>query len=606
MLLPPRKIAAPLVTSTLPAAVSVLVVLPTTALLCVRLFAALRRMPPEVAAARLALPRMMSRAEPTLMAAVPAAIPMLVADRLPLMTMSLPDPVLLSAITPPPTVMPPFSVIPVAAVSVAPVAAVSGPLVMLPVALDRVRAPVAALAPKPPVSISEPAVTPRLPVVAVRLPSMPNEVPALIDTAAPLMASESLLPMLLPPRKIAAPLVTSTLPAAVSVLVVLPTTALLCVRLFAAVRRTPPEVTAARLALPRMMSRPEPMSMPYCVGARPLLVAPRLPESVMSWVPVVARRMVPLVASAPTLNAPRVRVRSRLPVGANTPPVWLKSVDTAIVPLPLKLPVDRLTTPALRMPLATSEPPLTVSMPPNCEVVAGSASVSEPPVMVRLLPAELLSPLTTCAPPASVTSTPATRPRKAISLDVGRASPTQLAASVHCVVPAPPSQQTPVQEPKCVSRNTLPMSAPFTPGATLTVAKLPLAPVPAVRMLKLSPPSVKPLINGALRVPPTTRLPDTASTSCCVPAIGPPISVSMMPPAALVKLPATARMPVLPLPAGRTVPLLVRAPPATDTVPVPSMMPVLMKPPGRLKMAPVAVSMVPACVRLPDTANVPV
>ena len=379
LLLPPRTIAAPAVRITLPAAVTVLTVLATTVLLCVRLFAAARRIAPEPVAVRLALPSRTSRPELTLIAAVVTARPPLVAARLPLSTTSLAFPVLVSVITPLPALMPPFSLMPVTALSVAPPPAVSASLVTLPVLLVSTRLP-AALAPKPLVLRFAPAVTPRLPDVAVTDPSIENVAPTLSVTAAPLSASESLLPLLLPPRTIAAPAVRSTLPAAVSVLMVLTTAVLLCVRLLAAFRRIAPEVNVRRLALPMLMSRPDTISIAFCVARRPALVACRLPPRMMSFAPRVARRIVPLVVSRPTLKAPRLRVRSTLPLGAKPPPVWLKSVATLIAPLPLKPPDERFTTPLLSVPLAISAPPLMASVPARFEMVPGSFKVMVPPL----------------------------------------------------------------------------------------------------------------------------------------------------------------------------------------------------------------------------------
>ncbi len=161
----------------------------------------------------------------------------------------------------------------------------------------------------------------------------------------------------------------------------------------------------------------------------------------------------------------------------------------------------------------------------------------------------------------SDTVTPATRLRKATSFVPGSTLALQLAASVQLLVPAPPSQHTPVQlMPVSVRRNTLvaprSMIAPLTPGGRFGVAKLPLAVPVEVRVSKLCPPSVKPLISVLFKVPPRVTLPApapaTATWSYCVPAIVPPISASMVP--VLVRLPVMVRMPATPTPPGCSVP----------------------------------------------------
>ena len=229
-------------------------------------------------------------------------------------------PVLVSETTPLAALMPPFSLMPVTALSVAPPPAVSAPLVTLPLVLASPRLPLA-LAANPLVSRLLAAPMSRLPAVAVIVPSIEKLDPALTVTAAPLSARESLLAMLLPPRTMAAPAVRFTLPAAVTVLTVLTTVVVLCVKLLAALRRIAPEVKVRRLALPTVMLPPDTISIAFWVASRPALVACRLPPRLMSFAPTVARRMLPLVASGPMLKAPRLRVRSTLPLGAKLPPV---------------------------------------------------------------------------------------------------------------------------------------------------------------------------------------------------------------------------------------------------------------------------------------------
>ena len=102
----------------------------------------------------------------------------------------------------------------------------------------------------------------------------------------------------------------------------------------------------------------------------------------MSKAPVVANLSVPLVVSAPILKLPRLRVRSRLPVGLNTPPAWLKSLVTVTLPVPPRDPDDRLTTGAVREPVMLSAAPLTVRVVPAF-MVSGPTTPSEPPVSVR-------------------------------------------------------------------------------------------------------------------------------------------------------------------------------------------------------------------------------
>ena len=163
------------------------------------------------------------------------------------------------------------------------------------------------------------------------------------------------------------------------------------------------------------------------------------------------------------------------------------------------------------------------------------------------------SPLILCAPLACVTVTPATRFRKATSFTPGKRLVLQLAASVQAVVPAPPSQQTPVQTPPLsVRRKRLPTIAPLIPGGTDRVVKLPEAVPEAVITSKLCEAGTKPLISGAFRVPPSVTLPVTTIWSYWVPATVPPSSTSIVP--VLFRLPMMASEPAAPLPPGFTVP----------------------------------------------------
>lgn len=106
------------------------------------------------------------------------------------------------------------------------------------------------------------------------------------------------------------------------------------------------------------------------------------------------------------------------------------------------------------VPLAVSVPPFKLRFPANVEVVPESIRVSAPPVsMVRLLLAVEFRPLILRAL-VNVALTPATRFNCTTSVVVGSASPVQLNRFSQVVsVPAPPSQQMPVQVPPvCVRR----------------------------------------------------------------------------------------------------------------------------------------------------------
>ena len=159
----------------------------------------------------------------------------------------------------------------------------------------------------------------------------------------------------------------------------------------------PPEVLAARLAFPMVMSRPELMLIAACVGSSPALLVCRLPFRKMSLAPIVTSRIVPPTFKAPSVKAPRLRVKSTLPVGENTPPVWLKSVLTVIAPLPPKLPTLNVTDPALSVPLAVSVPPMMLTAWVNDEV---PPSVNEPPERMKFSLA--VNWLATANPPETV------------------------------------------------------------------------------------------------------------------------------------------------------------------------------------------------------------
>jgi len=139
------------------------------------------------------------------------------------------------------------------------------------------------------------------------------------------------------------------------------------------------------------------------------------------------------------------------------------------------------------------------------------------------------------------------------------------------------------------------MIAPFTPEGRLDVAKLPMAVVPALITSKLCPLGVKLFINEPVRVPPRLAVPDTDSTSYCVPAVVPPMSIFRFEPVESCRSPFIVRMSAVPSPPGVMIPWL-RSPAAallpTVMVPLPLIVPVLVKPAVRLKVAPEATSIV--------------
>ena len=121
-------------------------------------------------------------------------------------------------------------------------------------------------------------------------------------------------------------------------------------------------------------------------------------------------------------------------------------------------------------------------------------------------------------PVACVTVTPLTRLSCTKSFAPGSTSPVQFAAAAQSVLPAPPSQHTPVQAPPdCVRRKTLPTMAPLIPGGNARTAKLPLTgPVVALMTSKLWPLwplGTKPLMRLLLSVPPRVALPETLMRS---------------------------------------------------------------------------------------------
>ena len=151
----------------------------------------------------------------------------------------------------------------------------------------------------------------------------------------------------------------------------------------AALRLIAPEVMLVRLVVEaRLMSRPDVTLMAGAVSASPMLVACRLPFRLMSFKPVVTSRMVPLLANAPRLRLPRLRVRLILPLGLKVPPVWLKSVPTVMVPDPPSEPDDRLTMGAASAPLTVSPPPAIPSVVPAFMLKAPD-TVSAPPVKLK-------------------------------------------------------------------------------------------------------------------------------------------------------------------------------------------------------------------------------
>src|SRR5262249_55955427 len=124
------------------------------------------------------------------------------------------------------------------------------------------------------------------------------------------------------------------------------------------------------------------------------------------------------------------------------------------LPVPFSVPPLRFRVAAFSAPLVVRVPaPLSVRLPAREEVVLGSLSVIEPPLITRLLLAVEFSPLMTSLPVAWLTVTPLTRLSCTISLRLGNPPPVQLAASSQFVVPAPPFQQMPMQNtPDWLSR----------------------------------------------------------------------------------------------------------------------------------------------------------
>ena len=148
------------------------------------------------------------------------------------------------------------------------------------------------------------------------------------------------------------------------------------------------------------MSRPAVTVIAGMLAASAVLVACRLPLRTTSLSPSVVRRSVPLIDRAPSAKLPRLRVRSRLPVGLKVPPVWLKSVLTVMLPEPPSEPADRLTVGAFRLPLTVSAPPdmpsvVPAAMPNNPE------TDSAPPARIRFSSESISSRLK--LPAASVT-----------------------------------------------------------------------------------------------------------------------------------------------------------------------------------------------------------
>ena len=144
----------------------------------------------------------------------------------------------------------------------------------------------------------------------------------------------------------------------------------------AAVRVIAPDPTVVRLLVdPMRMSRPE-------SSVRLAPVVCRLPLIWMSLVPRVARRSAAAVLKAPKLKVPRLRVRSRLPVGLKVPPVRLKSLVTVMLPVPPSEPADRFTTGATSAVPTLSAPPVMPSVVPG-PMVNRPETASEPPDSTR-------------------------------------------------------------------------------------------------------------------------------------------------------------------------------------------------------------------------------
>ena len=206
------------------------------------------------------------------------------------------------------------------------------------------------------------------------------------------------------------------------------------------------------------------------------------------------------------------------PVPVMAPPTCENALLTVTAPAPVNVPPVMARLVAMSAPVAVSVPPFRVRLPARFDVVAASLSVSEAPAaMVRLLLSEVLRPLMISLLPDSMTLTPATLSMDTRALIPGLASPLQLAPSVQRLVPAPPSQQMPVQPPpESVSLNTLlaRMKALLRLETGKRVKLPEPVPVPVrVTTSKLWPASTNPLIRLVVSVPPAVTLPDTATTS---------------------------------------------------------------------------------------------
>ena len=110
----------------------------------------------------------------------------------------------------------------------------------------------------------------------------------------------------------------------------------------------------------------------------------------MSFNPVVASLIVPLLVNAPRLKLPRLRVMSILPLGLKVPPVWLKSVPTVMLPLPPREPEDRLTIGAESEPFTVSAAPAMPSVVPALIPNIPETS-SAPPDRIRFSSESMLS-----------------------------------------------------------------------------------------------------------------------------------------------------------------------------------------------------------------------
>ena len=207
-----------------------------------------------------------------------------------------------------------------------------------------------------------------------------------------------------------------------------------------------PEVLAVRLVVEaRLIAPPETREMAGVAALRATLVAIRLPPITRSFAPKVARRIVPLAVNAATLKAPRLRVRSRLPLGLKVPPVWLKSEVTVMLPLPPRLPADRFTTGAVSEPLMVTPAPAMPNEVPAVRFMAPVTS-SDPAESCRFSSESRLSTLN--APPLMVMVCEPGTLMRTLCPAVGAAPLLQLAPTDQS--PLPPIQQSSTAQPEAI------------------------------------------------------------------------------------------------------------------------------------------------------------